>query len=93
MSAAVAIAAAAHSDIDTIFDFYLAIDVQVGRRFKNELAEAIARLADFPRLGAIRARGRRTLVFRTLPYILFYRITSNGGVLVTRVLHQSQNRD
>lgn len=64
---------------------------ETARRVAVRLRQAVARLAEQPRLGRPgRVAGTRELVLRGLPYLVAYRVVE-GQVEILRVLHGAQS--
>lgn len=87
---------AAIDDLDSIFDYIDEGNRDAAVRMLNRLEQAILRLAENPRLGAVLPTNDRSLVspgYRRLvvsPYLVFYRI-GEEEIMVARVLHARQD--
>lgn len=64
----------------------------LGRRLLKELRATVARIAEFPLLGAEICPGVRKLSVRTFRYAIIYAI-DDRGVLVLAVAHGSRRPD
>ena len=64
---------------------------ELARRFAREVEAALWRLKRFPLSGQA-FDGVRRVVLRRSRYLMLYEM-SNGGVYVTKLVHQRQKRD
>lgn len=79
----------ARADIDEAMDYYLRLDPELGTLFLHDLDAVIDRIAMFSQ-GAPPVDGfehLRRARMRRFPYGIFYRLPTDGGLMVVRVLH------
>lgn len=83
---------AAQADIRTGARFYEGQARGLGTEFVAEVDRSLARLREYPEIGAPLRRGARKLLVRRFPYLVIYRVELEG-VLVLAVGHQRRHPD
>lgn len=83
---------AAQADIRRGAGFYEEQAAGLGPEFVAEVEHALGILHDHPELGVLLKRGARRLLVRRFPYLIIYRVVSDG-VLVLAVGHQRRHPD
>ncbi len=83
---------AAQADIRRGAGFYDEQAVGLGSEFVAEVGHALGLLEDHPELGAALRRGARKILVRRFPYLIIYRLSSDG-VLILAVGHQRRHPD
>ena len=85
---------AAYSDLDEIFDYIMADNLQAAVSILDSIMQSLRRLENYPHSGApLLERSLKKFNFRMVmvdPYIAFYRFIDNR-VFVYRVLHGARN--
>jgi len=80
--------APAANDLQRICEWIERDNPEAARRVAKTIYEGCGQLAQFPNMGraSVRMSGRRELLFPSLPYIVFYRVTEHA-VEISRIFH------
>ena len=81
----------AFDDFERIIKRIGADNQEAAREVAKTIYDAVISLESFPHRGRIgRMRGRRELVFPSLPYIVVYQVKTNA-VEISRIYHSAQD--
>ncbi len=85
---------AAYSDLDEIFDYIMADNLQAANKTLDNIMSSLHRLKEFPQSGVPLAEGSlKKFNFKMViidPYIAFYRFIDDE-VIIYRILHCARN--